>query len=49
MKEQKTENLNIRITPTTKKQLVELAKSENRTVSNYFENLISIEYERLQK
>ena len=39
----KTERLQIRITPEMKEQLQELAEAENRTVSNYIENLIKRE------
>lgn len=36
----KTERLQIRIEPELKAKLQELAEAENRTVSNYVENLI---------
>lgn len=36
----KTEYLHIRISPETKEKLQKLAEAENRTVSNYIENLI---------
>ena len=36
----KTERLQVRITPELKEKLEALAASENRTVSNYIENLI---------
>ena len=36
----KTERIDIRITPELKQQLQKLAEAENRTVSNYIENLI---------
>lgn len=36
----KTERLQIRISPEMKEQLQELAKKENRTVSNYIESLV---------
>lgn len=39
----KTERLQIRITPEMKERLQELAAAENRTVSNYIENLIKRE------
>lgn len=36
----KTERLQIRISPELKSALQRLAEAENRTVSNYIENLI---------
>lgn len=36
----KTERLHIRITPELKEQLQKLADAENRTISNYVENMI---------
>ena len=36
----KTDRIQIRITPELKEQLQKLAEAENRTVSNYIENLI---------
>ncbi len=36
----KTERIQIRISPELKQQLQRLAEAENRTVSNYIENLI---------
>ena len=36
----KTDRIQIRISPDLKEQLQKLAESENRTVSNYIENLI---------
>lgn len=36
----KTERINIRIEPEVKEQLTRLAEEENRTVTNYIENLI---------
>ena len=36
----KTERLQIRITPEMKERLQKLAAAENRTVSNYIDNLI---------
>ena len=36
----KTERIYIRITPELKEAIKLLAKSENRTISNYIENLI---------
>lgn len=36
----KTETIRLRIAPELKKQLQKLAESENRTMSNYIENLI---------
>lgn len=38
----KSETIRIRITPELKKQIHERAESENRTMSNYVENLIKI-------
>ena len=42
----KTERLQVRITPELKEKLEALAASENRTVSNYIENLIKREVEK---
>ena len=42
----KTERIYIRITPELKEQLQELADAENRTVSNYIENLIKEQIEK---
>lgn len=36
----KTERLEIRLTPEIKEQLQAAAEAENRTISNYVENLI---------
>ena len=36
----KTDRIQIRISPELKEQLQKLADAENRTVSNYIENLI---------
>ena len=36
----KTERIQIRVTPELKQQLQEAAEAENRTVSNFIENLI---------
>lgn len=36
----KSETIRLRITPELKKQIQKLAESENRTMSNYIENLI---------
>jgi predicted transcriptional regulator len=36
----KTDRIQIRISPELKSQLQKLADAENRTVSNYIENLI---------
>jgi uncharacterized protein (DUF1778 family) len=36
----KTERLEIRLTPELKEQLQAAAEAENRTISNYVENLI---------
>ena len=38
----KTETIRLRITPELKKQIQKLAESENRTMSNYIENLIKL-------
>lgn len=43
----KTERLQIRISPELKQQLQRLAEAENRTVSNYIENLIREKLQRL--
>ena len=45
----KTERIYIRITPELKAQLQALAESENRTVSNYIENLILQEISKTTK
>lgn len=42
----KTERLQIRITPELKDKLQALADAENRTISNYIENLIKREIEK---
>lgn len=42
----KTERLNIRITPELKEKLEALADAENRSISNYIENLIIKELEK---
>ncbi len=42
----KTERLQIRITPELKDKLQSLAAAENRTISNYIENLIKKELEK---
>ena len=36
----KTERVNLRLTPELKEQLQKAADSENRTLTNYIENLI---------
>ena len=38
----KTERLEIRLTPELKEQLQAAAKAENRTITNYVENLIKL-------
>ena len=38
----KSEIIRLRITPELKKQIQKLAESENRTMSNYIENLIKL-------
>ena len=42
----KTERLQIRITPELKDKLQALADAENRTISNYIENLVKREVEK---
>lgn len=42
----KTDRLQIRITPELKDKLQALADAENRTISNYIENLIKKELEK---
>ena len=42
----KTERLQIRITPELKEQLHKLAEAENRTISNYIENMIKKEIDK---
>lgn len=42
----KTERLQIRITPELKEKLEALADAENRSISNYIENLIKREVEK---
>ena len=42
----KTERLQIRISPELKAQLQALADAENRTISNYIENLIRKDLEK---
>lgn len=44
----KEERLNIRIDSKAKDQLKELAKAENRTISNYIITLIQKEYEKIK-
>lgn len=44
----KTERLQIRITPELKSKLQALADTENRTISNYIENLIKQEIEKAE-
>lgn len=41
----KTERIQIRVTPDLKDKLQQLADAENRTISNYIENLIKTELE----
>lgn len=45
----KTERLQIRISPELKEQLQALADAESRTVSNYIEKLIKDEIEKTRK
>jgi predicted DNA-binding protein len=42
----KTERLQLRITPELKEKLQALADAENRTITNYIENLIKKEIEK---
>ncbi len=42
----KTERLKIRLTPELKEQLQAAAKAENRTITNYVENLIKLALEK---
>ena len=42
----KTDRLQIRITPELKEKLQSLADAENRSISNYIENLIMKELEK---
>ena len=44
----KTERLQLRITPALKVKLQALADAENRTITNYIENLIKKEIDRLE-
>lgn len=41
--------LNVRMDIQTKEKLKELARSENRTISNYIKTLILREYDKLKK
>ena len=36
----KTERINLRVTPEMKEQLQKIAAAENRSITNYIENLI---------
>ena len=45
----KTERLQLRITPELKEKLQVLADAENRTITNYVENLIKKEIENAGK
>lgn len=47
--DKKEERLNIRIDEETKNKLKELAKKENRNISNYIITLIQKEYEEMKK
>ena len=42
----KTERLEIRLTPELKEQLQAAAEAENRTITNYVENLIKLAREK---
>lgn len=42
----KTERIHLRVTPELKSKLQDLADAENRTISNYIENLIKQEIEK---
>lgn len=44
----KTDRIYIRVTPEMKEALQALAAAENRTVSNYIENLVQREIERAE-
>ena len=44
----KTDRLQIRITPELKEKLQALADAENRSISNYIENLIKIELDKVE-
>lgn len=44
-KEKQTDRLNVRIAPTVKDMLAELAEKDGRTMSNYIEKLIKEAYE----
>lgn len=43
----KTDRIQIRISPDLKEKLQKLAEAENRTVSNYIENLIIKELKKV--
>lgn len=45
----KSETIRLRITPELKKQIQKLAESENRTMSNYIENLIKLAIQKDDK
>ena len=45
----KTDRLYIRIAPELKEQLQQIAAADNRTISNYIENLIKRELEANKK
>lgn len=42
----KTERIEIRLTPELKEQLQAAAEAENRTITNYVENLIKLALEK---
>lgn len=42
----KTERLEIRLTPELKEQLQAAAEAQNRTITNYVENLIKLALEK---
>lgn len=42
----KTERLEIRLTPELKEQIQAAAEAENRTITNYVENLIKLALEK---
>lgn len=46
---EKEERLNIRIDKETKDKLKQLAKLENRTISNYIKTQIQQDYEKMNK
>lgn len=49
MNDLKTERLQIKLSKSIKEKLKELAKSEKRSMANYIDNLIEIEFEKLKE